>query len=124
MIAPTIEKLEKKNFFMPDEKRVFDKGEIEFVTVGEVTFGRATLQPGWRWSTCVKPLVNTEYCEAAHLQYQLSGRLHIQMQDGTEEEYGPGDVFSVPPGHDAWVVGSEPVVVIDVCGLRDYAKPS
>ena len=123
MIAPTVEKLEKKNFSQPDEKRFFDKGQIELVTIGDMTFGKATLQPGWKWSTCVKPLVKTESCEAAHLQFQISGRMHVVMDDGDEMEFGPGDAFSIPPGHDAWVVGNQPVVVIDIAGLREYAKP-
>jgi len=112
----------KKNLSRPDETRSFDKGRVELVTVNDVTFGRATLQPGWKWSTCVKPLVNTQSCEAAHLQYHLSGRLHVVMDDGSELEFGPGDVSYLPPGHDAWVVGNEPAVVVDIFGMRDYAK--
>ena len=118
----TTEKMEKKNLSRPDETRSFDKGRVELVTVGDVTFGRATLQPGWRWSTCVKPLVKTESCEAPHLQYHVSGRLHVVMDDGREEEFGPGDVSLIPPGHDAWVVGHEPAVIVDISGMRDYAK--
>jgi hypothetical protein len=112
----------KKSFTRPEETRSFDKGRVELVTVNDVTFGRATLQPGWKWSTCVKPLVQTRSCEAAHLQYHVAGRLHVIMDDGSEEEFGPGDVSHLPPGHDAWVVGNEPVVVVDISGLRDYAK--
>lgn len=118
----SVEKLERKNFNQAEEKRVFEWGAIELVTVGDVTFGRATLQPGWRWSTSVKPMVNTELCEASHLQFQLSGRLHVKMEDGTEAEFVAGDVVSIPPGHDAWVVGNEPVVVIDISGMQNFAK--
>ncbi len=117
-----VEKLQKKNLSRPDEARSFDKGTLELVTLGDVTFGRATLQPGWKWSTCVKPIVQTESCQAPHLQYQVSGRLHVVMDDGAEEEFGPGDVTMIPPGHDAWVVGNEPVVVVDITGMREYAK--
>ncbi len=117
-----VEKLQKKNLSRPDEVRSFEKGKLELVTLGDVTFGRATLQPGWKWSTCVKPLVHTESCEAAHLQYHVSGRLHVVMDDGTETDFGPGDISFLPPGHDAWVVGNEPVVVIDISGMRDYAR--
>src|SRR2546429_8881584 len=120
----TIEKMEKKNLARPDETRTFEKGRVELVTLGDVTFGRATLQPGWKWSTCVKPLVNTKSCEAPHLQYHLSGRLAVRMDDGSEAEFGPGEVSLLPPGHDAWVVGNEPVVVIDISGMVNYAKPS
>ena len=118
----TIERLEKKSLARPDETRTFNKGKVELVTVNDVTFGRATLQPGWRWSTCVKPLVNTESCQAAHLQYQISGRLPVVMDDGSEQEFGPGDVAHIPPGHDAWVVGNDPVLILDISGMRDYAK--
>jgi hypothetical protein len=118
----TIEKIEKKSLTRPDETRSFEKGRVELVTVNDVTFGRATLQPGWKWSTCVKPIVNTKSCEAAHLQYHVSGRLHVIMDDGSEQEFGPGDVYYIPPGHDAWVVGKEPAVIVDISGMRDYAK--
>jgi hypothetical protein len=114
--------MQKKNLAEPDKLRVFDKGRLELVSLGGVTFGRATFQPGWRWSTSVKPLVNTRSCEAPHLQYHISGRLHVVMDDGSQEEFGPGDVSLLPPGHDAWVVGEDPVVVIDISGMGDYAR--
>jgi hypothetical protein len=116
-------KMQKKNLSQPDEKRTFDKGQVENVSVGGVTFGRATLQPGWKWSTCIKPLVKTRSCEAPHLQYHMSGRLHVVMDDGSTDEFGPGEISLIPPGHDAWVVGNEPVVIIDISGMVDYAKP-
>ena len=121
-MTTTTEKMEMKSLTRPDETRSFEKGRVELVTVNDVTFGRATLQPGWKWSTCVKPLVNTKSCEAAHLQYHVSGRLHVVMDDGSQQEFGPGDVSYLPPGHDAWVVGNEPAVVVDISGMRDYAK--
>jgi hypothetical protein len=96
---------------------------VELVTVGDVTFGRATLQPGWKWSSCVKPIAQTESCQASHLQYHVSGRLRVKMEDGEETEFGPGEVSFIPPGHDAWVVGNEPAVIIDTSGLTHYAKP-
>jgi len=115
--------MQKKSLAQPDETRTFPNGRVELVTVNGVTFGRGTLQPGWRWSTSVKPLVKTKSCEAAHLQYHVSGRLHVVMDDGSEMEFGPGEVSWLPPGHDAWVVGDEPVVVIDISGMAQYAKP-
>jgi len=121
MIAMT-EKMQKKSMSRPEDTRSFEKGQVDLVTIGEVTFGRATFQPGWKWSNCVKPLAHTESCEASHLSYHISGRLRVRMVDGTEEEFGPGDVSFIPPGHDAWVVGSKPVVVLDISGMRDYAK--
>jgi hypothetical protein len=116
--------MRKKNLSQPDEKRSFEKGHVDLVSVGGVTFGRATLQPGWRWSTCIKPLAKTSSCEAPHLQYHVAGRLRVAMDDGTEEEFGPGDVAFIPPGHDAWVVGNEPAVILDISGMANYAKPS
>jgi len=115
--------IERKNLAKPDEKRTFDKGQLELAYIGGLTFGRATLQPGWKWSTCVKPIAKTKSCEAPHLQYHVSGRLHVVMDDGTTADFGPGDVSNIPPGHDAWVVGNEPVVVIDITGMVEYAKP-
>ena len=115
--------LQKKNVSEPDEKRSFDKGSVAVVSLGGTTFGRAILQPGWKWSTCVKPLVHTKSCQAPHLQYHVSGRLRVVMDDGTAEEFGPGDVALIPPGHDAWVVGHEPAVIVDVSGMANYAKP-
>ena len=116
--------IQKKSLSEPDEKRDFEKGHVDLVAVRGVTFGRATLQPGWRWSTCVKPLAKTRSCEAPHLQYHEAGRLHVVMDNGREEEFGPGDVAHIPPGHDAWVVGNEPVVIIDISGMASYAKPA
>lgn len=115
-------KLQKKTLTQPDETRPFDKGKLELVSLAGVTFGRAILEPGWKWSTCVKPIARTKSCEAPHLQYHVSGRMHVVMDDGTHDEFGPGDVSHIPPGHDAWVVGSEPVVVIDISGMGKYAK--
>lgn len=118
-------KMQKKTLSDPEEKRLFDKGQVELVTLGGVTFGRATVQPGWKWSTCVKPIAKTESCEASHLQYHVSGRIRVRMDDGSEDEFGPGDVSLLPPGHDAWVVGDEPVVVIDISvqGWRNTQNP-
>jgi len=115
--------MQTKNLSRPDETREFPKGKLELVTLGGITFGRGTFQPGWKWSDSLKPLVNTKSCEAPHLQYHVSGRLAVVMDDGSKAEYGPGDVSLLPPGHDAWVVGNEPVVVIDVQGMVNFAKP-
>ncbi|MGA2239503.1 MAG: cupin domain-containing protein [Candidatus Bathyarchaeia archaeon] len=117
-------KLEVKSTNNPDETRTFEKGKLELVKTGGATIGRAILQPGWRWSTHVKPIVKTKSCEAPHLQYHVSGTLHVLMDDGTEKDCKPGDVSLVPSGHDAWVVGNEPVVIVDFQGMVDYAKQS
>ena len=115
--------IQKKRLDAPDEVRTFDKGMVELATVGTVTFGRARFEPGWKWSESVKPIVKTEYCQAAHVQYQVSGHLRVKMADGSEQGFGPGDVGVIPPGHDAWVIGDEPVVAIDISGMVRYAKP-
>lgn len=115
-------KPEVKSFNNPDEVREFPLGKLELVTIGGVAVGRATFQPGWRWSTSVQPLVKTKSCEAPHFQYQISGKIHVVMDDGTEFDCGPGDVSLLPMGHDAWVVGDEPAVVVDFQGMVDYAR--
>ena len=117
-------KMEVKSLNSPDEVRTFDKGKLELINIGGATIGRAVFEPGWRWSTSVKPLVNTKSCEAPHFQYHISGTLKIVMDDGTEKECKAGDVSLLPSGHDAWVVGNEPVVVVDFQGMVDYAKRS
>jgi len=116
--------MEAKSFGVPDEVRKFDKGKVELVKIGGATVGRAIFEPGWRWSTSVKPIVNTKSCEAPHFQYHVSGTLKVVMDDGAEKELRAGDVSLLPSGHDAWVVGNEPVVVVDFQGMVDYAKAS
>ena len=120
--AFAMEKAEVKNFGMPDEVREFPKGRVELVKIGGATVGRATFQPGWRWSTSVQPLAKTKSCEAPHFQYHLSGRLMVKMDDGSELECKPGDISLLPMGHDAWVIGNEPAVVVDFQGMLDYAN--
>ncbi len=115
---------EHKSFQSPDEVREFPSGRAEIVLVGGAEVGRLVFQPGWRWSTDVKPIAKTESCEAPHFQYHVSGKLAILMDDGTELVAGPGDITSLPSGHDAWVVGDEPVVVVDWFGASQYAKES
>jgi hypothetical protein len=115
-------KAEVKHLGKPDEVREFPKGRLELIKIGGATVGRGTFQPGWRWSTSVQPLVKTKSCEAPHFQYHVSGILKVKMDDGTEYECRAGDVSLFPSGHDAWVVGDEPVVVVDFQGMIDYAK--
>jgi len=122
VIARIMGAAELKSFGKPEEGREFPKGRLELVKVGGVTIGRATLQPGWRWSTSVKPIAKTKSCEAPHFQYHLSGVLRIRMDDGTEFECKAGDVSLLPSGHDAWVVGNEPAVIVDFQGMIDYAR--
>jgi hypothetical protein len=116
------EKFESKSLNVPEEVRKFDKGKVELVNIAGATIGRATFEAGWKWSTCVKPIAKTNSCQAAHFGYQLSGTMTTRMDDGTERTSKAGDVLNIPPGHDAWVVGNEPVVVLDFQGMVDYAK--
>ena len=117
-----MEKAECKDFGKPDEAREFPQGRLELIKIGGATVGRADFDPGWKWSTSVQPLVKTKSCEAPHFQYHVSGILRILMDDGTEFVCRPGDVSLLPSGHDAWVVGNEPAVVVDFQGMIDYAK--
>ena len=106
------------------ERRAFEHGEMRVTTAGGVTLGRAEFKPGWRWSNDVKPLAGTSSCQVAHNGYIISGRLHVRMDDGTEAECGPGDLFVIAPGHDAWVVGDETCVALDWTGGTNYALPT
>ncbi|MFZ1899813.1 MAG: cupin domain-containing protein [Azonexus sp.] len=115
-------KAELKSFGKPEEVREFPKGRVDLLKVGGATVGRATFEPGWRWSTSVQPVAKTKSCEAPHFQYHVSGVLMVLMDDGTELECKPGDVSHLPSGHDAWVVGNEPAVIVDFQGMIDYAK--
>ena len=115
---------ETKSLEAPDDTRTFDKGRVEVVNIGGGTVGRYKFEPGWKWSDHVKPIAGTELCQSAHFAYQITGRLHVAMADGSEFEVGPGDVSVIPAGHDAWVVGAETVIGIDWSGLADYAKRS
>ncbi len=117
-------KAEHKSFDRPDEVRAFPQGRLELLKIGGATVGRAVFLPGWRWSTSLQPLVKTRSCEAPHFQYHVSGVLMVKMDDGTELECRPGDVSLLPSGHDAWVVGTEPAVVVDFQGMIDYARGS
>src|SRR3954470_12868378 len=104
---------EHKTFNTPEETRPFEKGRVELITIGGATIGRLVLEPGWRWSEHVKPLAGTDRCEAPHFQYPVSGRIHIVMAGSQQIAAGPGDVPALPKGHDAGVVGKEPVVLVD-----------
>jgi hypothetical protein len=117
-----IQRTEHQSFGRPTEVREFPHGRAEIVKLGDVEIGRLVLEPGWRWSTDVKPIAGTDLCQAPHMQYHVSGIVHIVMADGTEFDAGPGDVTSLPEGHDAWVVGDEPAVAVDWFGASNYAR--
>ena len=115
-------KREVKNVGAADETRTFGHGQMDIVNIGGGTVGRARFEPGWKWSQDVKPIAGTDLCQAPHFMYQISGHMHIVMADASEFEMGPGDVAVIPPGHDAWVVGDEPVEAVDWGGATNYAK--
>jgi mannose-6-phosphate isomerase-like protein (cupin superfamily) len=115
--------IEVKTIDKPDERRDFPRGHLEVMNLTGLTFGVATFEPGWRWSDSVAPIAGTESCQIHHNCYVAQGRMHLRMDDGSEAEVGPGDVFVCPPGHDAWTVGDEPCVVYDFAGgAAEYAK--
>jgi hypothetical protein len=121
-VPETTQQTERKCFDDPDEVREFPNGRAEILHIGGGEVGRYVFEPGWRWSDDVKPIAKTESCQAPHFQYHVSGRLAVRMDDGTEVVAGPGDITSLPPGHDGWVVGDEPAVVVDWYGASNYAK--
>lgn len=114
--------LRRKRFDHPDEVRTVDKARIELVELGDAAIGHTIFEPGWHWEKHVKPIVGTATCEVHHLGYVMSGRLHVEMDDGGSIELTAGDVFEVPPGHVAHVVGDEPWTSIDFAGRRMFAK--
>lgn len=119
----TIERMQIKTSREPDETRTFQKGKVELFKLGSSTVGKATFEPGWKWSECVGPIAGTASCECGHVGYQISGTMHLKSDDGREYDIKPGDSFFIPPGHDGWVVGEEACVVLDFQGFVDYAKP-
>lgn len=117
--------IRRKNLARPDEKRELGHASGVVVDIGGLSVGRAVLQPGWRWSSDIQPLVGGSSCRIHHLHVLLAGRFAVQMDSGELVEFEPDDVMDVPPGHDAWVVGNEPVVVLDISGnSRDFGLPT
>jgi quercetin dioxygenase-like cupin family protein len=111
-----------KQFEQADEVRQFDKGRFELLHIGAMTIGRATYEPGWKWSTHVGPLVGEKTCEVAHVGVVLAGRATAAMNDGSLVVMKAGDAFFIPPGHDSWVVGDEPYVSLHLMGATEYAR--
>lgn len=110
-----------KRFEKPDEVRAFEKGRFELIQIGGMTLGRATYEPGWKWSVHVGPSVGAKSCSVEHVGMVVSGRAVAAMDDGRIIEMKAGDVFYIPPGHDSWVVGDEPYVSLHLMGAGDYA---
>lgn len=118
--------LASKSFAAPDEARTPDKTRVHVVDLGSAKAAELTLQPGWRWSECIKPVAGTDSCQARHVGMVASGRMHVVHDDGTEVEVGAGDAYVIEPGHDAWVVGDEPLVgyEFESTTAATYARPS
>jgi hypothetical protein len=114
--------VEIDDFSAPHEVRSPERTTIELVRVGDGELGRYTFQPGWRWSECIKPIVGTDSCQAEHLGYAITGRMHVEHEDGTTMEIGPGDAYVIAPGHDAWVLGDEEFVGVEFKSAAEYAK--
>jgi class 3 adenylate cyclase len=115
-------RLQRKSFDKPDGARALGAGLIELVELDEITVGRARLDPGWRWSKDVRPVVGTTSCQVRHVAYAISGVLHVVMDDGTELDIVAGDVHEIPPGHDAWVVGDESYVSVEWANSGRYGE--
>ena len=111
-----------KNLNSPDQTTPFEKGMMETVTVAGITLHQMTFQPGWKWSDHIKPTVKTESCPKRHLMYMVSGKLKLVMNDGTQVELVPGDFTVIEPGHNAWVIGDEPVVALEMAAIENAAK--
>ena len=117
--------LQVGDFDSPDETRSPDKTTVDLVRMGDAaTAARLTLQPGWRWSECIKPVVGTDSCQVRHVGFLQSGQMHVTHDDGSEDEIDPGKAYVIEPGHDAWVVGDQPVVAYEFesKSAEEYAR--
>jgi hypothetical protein len=111
-----------KSFDTPDETRTPDKTKMDVLRLSGATVARITFQPGWKWSECIKPVAGTDSCQARHVGTIVAGRLYVVHNDGTEAEVAPGDAYVIEPGHDAWVVGDDPVVAFEFESAETFAR--
>jgi class 3 adenylate cyclase len=118
-----VARVQHKAMERPDEVRAYELGRTEIFEMADFVIGRMLMEPGWTWHDNVRPIAGTDRCMYHHLGYVLSGRLGVRMEDGTEDEIGPNQMYEIPPGHDAWVIGDEPWDAIDFRGARSYARP-
>jgi quercetin dioxygenase-like cupin family protein len=117
-----VKTLQIRSHAEPDEVRTPSKTRVEVVHLEGFTIGRFNLEPGWRWSECIKPVAHTDHCQLSHVGYCVSGRITIRMQDGATKTINPGESYTIPPGHDAWVEGNQPFVGIEVLSADQFAK--
>ncbi|HJR42052.1 MAG TPA: cupin domain-containing protein [Gemmatimonadaceae bacterium] len=122
MTAPAPAPVLLKRFDSPDETRHFDKGRLDLIHMPGMTIGRASYEPGWKWSVHVGPIAGTKSCQVEHIGQVLTGRVAVAMDDGRVFELQAGDFFHVAPGHDSWVIGDEPYVSLHFTGADSYAK--
>jgi hypothetical protein len=116
--------LEVRNFDAPDETRAPDKTKVDIVRMGGSSASRMSLEPGWRWSECIQPVVGGDRCQLHHVGVILSGTMPVAHDDGTEHDIGAGNAYVIEPGHDAWVVGDDTFTAIDFGGYARYGLPS
>jgi hypothetical protein len=118
--------MDAKSFDKPDESRAPDKTNVDVVHLGNVHAARLTLQPGWRWSECIKPVAGTDSCQTPHVGFIASGTIHVALDDGTERDIQSGEAYVIEPGHDAWVVGDDQVVGYEFESktAQTYAAPA
>jgi hypothetical protein len=112
----------RKSYDAPDERRTPPKTQVDVVHLEGYTLGRMVLQPGWRWSECIKPIAKTDRCQLSHVGYSVSGRLTLLLPDGREQAIRAGELYAIPPGHDAWVEGDEPFVAMELMSAEQFAK--
>ena len=117
-----VPRLQRKSFDTPDTVREFPRGRMESVSLDETVIGHVRLEPGWRWSHDVRPIVRTDWCEVRHVGICVEGWCHVQLEDGTTMDIGPGDAYEIPPGHDAWVTGDTACVAYEWAAARVYAR--
>ncbi len=115
-------RLQRRSFANAEEVRRFPNGELRLVTFDDIVFGNFLFQPGWRWSNDVRPIAGTAKCEHRHIGFVVSGQLHVLMNDGSTIDFVPGDIYEIPPGHDAWVVGDVPYHGVEITGARTFAQ--
>ncbi|WP_426997104.1 cupin domain-containing protein [Pseudarthrobacter sp. N5] len=113
-----------KSFDAPDKKRYPDKSEVDLVTVDDYSVARLILDPGWRWSECTKPLEKTDFCQHNHLGFCVSGAMEVETSEGMHSTIHVNDTYAIPPGHDEWVLGSEPFVAVEFLGAASFGRPS
>ncbi|GAB3566340.1 cupin domain-containing protein [Arthrobacter alkaliphilus] len=120
MTVNLVTQLEVKSHNSPDEVRRPEKTVVENVTVGDYTIGRLTFEPGWSWADCIKPLAQTESCQLNHVGYCVAGTLEVETTDGNKISISKGDSYTIPPGHNAWVVGDETYSAIEFVSAAEF----